>query len=475
MKKLYILVALLPAFGYAQSVKLIKDIRPNNNSNPSNTFVFNNKIIFNANDGTNGSELWESNGTEAGTKLVADIQTGGTTSSGNPQNMIEYKGKLYFQANNGNANNGSELFVYDGSSVSLFADIKPGTSSSVPQNFAVAGNTLFFRAQDLNSTNGRLYRTDGENAPVIVDNSIFVGLSTAALGNQVIFPAGEVNNIYQLYITDGLTTSLLKTINSTAAANPTNLITVGNKVYFSAIDNESTRQLWVTDGTANGTVKIKTINPSANSNPTNFTEYKGKVYFTADDGINGTEVWVTDGTDSGTTLLKDINPDGNAGPANFYVFKDILYFSANDGTNGIELWQTDGTAANTKMTLDIFPGVTGSSVSDLVTYNDELYFAASANTTYGKELYKLILPTTLGTLATSAKSSLKIYPNPSNGNIKIASAKDVDYQLYSADGKLLESGKTKSGSAQLKAATGNYILKTVSDNKTESTKIIIRK
>lgn len=475
MKKLYILAGLLPSIAFAQSVTLIKDIRPNNNSNPSNTIVYNNKIIFNANDGTNGSELWESDGTEAGTKMTANIQTGGTTNSGNPQNMIEYNGKLFFQANNGAANNGAELFVYDGNTVSLFADIKTGTGSSVPQAFSILNNTLFFQAQDPSATTGRLYKTDGITAPVIINNTLAVAQYSAVLGDKLIFPGGSTTTDYQLYSTDGTTTTLIKTINTASSSGPQNLTTVGDKIYFSAIGTSDTRQLWITDGTEAGTYKLKTINPTAASNPTNFTAYKGKVYFTANDGNNGTEVWVTDGTEAGTQLFKNINPTDNAAPANFYVHKGILYFSANDGTHGIELWQTDGTSANTKMTLDIFPGSANSSPSDLVTYNDELYFAATADINYGKELYKLTFSPTLGTIATSAKSTLKVNPNPSNGNITVIAPNDVTYQLYSTDGKLIESGTTKTGAIQLKATTGNYILKTETNHKTESTKIIIRK
>lgn len=475
MKKIYYLASFLPIIISSQ-ISLVKDIRVGNNSNPSNTIVYNNKIIFNANDGINGSELWESNGTEEGTKLVADIQPGGTTNSGNPQNMIAYKGKLFFQANNGNALNGAELFVYDGSAVSLFADIKVGTGSSIPQAFSIFNDTLFFQAQDTASTTGRLYKTDGVNAPTIINNTLAVAQYTATLGNQLIFSGGASSSNYQLYATDGTATTLIKTINTTATAAPQNLTTLGDKVFFSAVGTGDTRQLWITDGTETGTYKLKTINTTAASTPTNFTVYKGKIYFTANDGIYGTEVWVSDGTESGTVLLKDINPAaGNAAPANFYVHKDILYFSANDGTNGIELWQTDGTTENTKMVLDIFPGSTGSSVSDLVTYNNDLYFAANADATFGKELYKLTISTTLGTVLTSAKSSLKVYPNPSNGNFNIITPNDLSYQIYTMDGKIIESGKTKSGLIQLKANSGNYILKTESGQKIETTKIIIRK
>ena len=58
----------------------------------------NGALFFEANDGTHGYELWETDGTPTGTKLVKDIQ--------------------------------------------------PGAGSSTPSNLAVVGNTLFFSADD---------------------------------------------------------------------------------------------------------------------------------------------------------------------------------------------------------------------------------------------------------------------------------------------------------------------------------------
>ncbi|MEB3831575.1 ELWxxDGT repeat protein, partial [Phormidium sp. CCY1219] len=61
-------------------------------------------------DGTNGFELWKSDGTAAGTVLVKDIRSG--SGSSNPSNLTNINGTLYFGADDGT--NGFELWKSDG-------------------------------------------------------------------------------------------------------------------------------------------------------------------------------------------------------------------------------------------------------------------------------------------------------------------------------------------------------------------------
>src|SRR5688572_28992134 len=50
-------------------------------SSPDNSVEMGGMLYFAANDGANGVELWKSNGTEAGTVLVKDINPGTYSSS----------------------------------------------------------------------------------------------------------------------------------------------------------------------------------------------------------------------------------------------------------------------------------------------------------------------------------------------------------------------------------------------------------
>src|SRR5690606_24856434 len=79
-----------------------------------------------------GTELWRSDGTEAGTYLVRDINAKTPTGSshGSPRYLTNVNGQLFFVANDGNY--GFEPWLSDGttSGTRLAEDITPGFLSS---------------------------------------------------------------------------------------------------------------------------------------------------------------------------------------------------------------------------------------------------------------------------------------------------------------------------------------------------------
>jgi len=99
--------------GTAAGTGLVKDINPGLGLRPNSNVMYltkyNGILYFNANDGTNGDELWRSDGTDAGTYMVKDISSGCQTFCGsNPKYLTVANGNLFFSANDGT--NGVELW-----------------------------------------------------------------------------------------------------------------------------------------------------------------------------------------------------------------------------------------------------------------------------------------------------------------------------------------------------------------------------
>ena len=117
---------------------------------------------FSANDGVNGAELWKTDGTEAGTVMVKDINT--TGSGSNPFGFTVLNGTTYFAANDGM--NGLELWKTDGTTAGtvMVRDINAaaGTGSN-PFGFTVFNGALYFNAGD-GATGRELWKTDGTAA-----------------------------------------------------------------------------------------------------------------------------------------------------------------------------------------------------------------------------------------------------------------------------------------------------------------------
>jgi ELWxxDGT repeat protein len=81
---------------------------------------------------------------------------------------------------------------------------------------------------------------------------------------------------------------------------------LGDYLYFQANDGVNGFELWRTNGTSS--TSVKDINPGASSSyPAGFIALGDYLYFQASDGTTGAELWRTDGTEAGTTRVADIN------------------------------------------------------------------------------------------------------------------------------------------------------------------------
>jgi trimeric autotransporter adhesin len=350
--------------GTFTSTERVLDINPGNpSSNPDYLTISNNILFFAATTPLNGRELWKSNGTAAGTVLVKDIfpstvviSPGGTITTvqnSNPFRLTNHNGLLYFAAT---TQNGTELWKSDGTEANtlMVQDINIGGNglSSVAE-IKSTPNTLFFTAN--NGTIGtELWKIDAANPNGILIKDISLGASSSdpayltTVGNTIYFSAVTQGfDGRELWKSDGTTagTVIVRNFAGNFSSNPLNITNLNGTVYFTADDNVYGRELYKSDGTLAGTFMLKDINLSGSSDPSELTVVNNSLYFTANDGVHGRELWKTDGTADGTVLAynfyDEINsdpllPKNSSNPSALYSFNNVLYFGANSGKLGNE-------------------------------------------------------------------------------------------------------------------------------------------
>lgn len=189
--------------GTEEGTHLIKDINPGNSFSEfySIGFPLNNRVYFNANDGTHGYELWSTDGTEAGTQLVKDINPNNNGSQGNrPEEFFEYNGKVYFAADDNV--HGKELWVTDGTEAGteLVKDIN-SNNPAFPENFMEYNGRLYFATYG-RGLGTKVWSTDGtETGTVLSINMDARGMIPC--NGKLFFGALDSQYGYNLYESDG--------------------------------------------------------------------------------------------------------------------------------------------------------------------------------------------------------------------------------------------------------------------------------
>jgi ELWxxDGT repeat protein len=371
-------------------------------------------LFFIASAPETGDELWRSDGTEAGTALVKDVnlRTGDTFifPFDNPD-FTAVGATVYFAAND--PVNGAALWKTDGTPGGT-ALVKPQTVSAFDPHLVEAGGTLFYRGQDF-----RLWKSDGTpdgTVPVLPEAATVNGVERLTAVGDTLFFFGFDSQGYALFATDGTaagTRRLAGFGSSSSNAGIGALLDADGTLYFTALfpaarglwksngTPEGTvlvkslvtpnpdfvqlaylngnvmlgfdRQLWRSDGTEAGTVQLRTFSTSF-TEPSAFTVSGGQLYFSAG------SLWVSDGTAAGTRPIP-------AAGFNLTAYNGLLYYTAPSpaGTDG--LWRTDGTDAGTVLVKSLPPWSVGTGPHSLTVYDRYLFFVATDGD-QGAELWR---------------------------------------------------------------------------------------
>jgi ELWxxDGT repeat protein len=296
---------------------LVADIAPGPaGSNPRDLTVMSGKLFFSAWTPGHGRQLWESDGTAAGTVRLTGVPGGA-----DPRDLAAADGVLFFSARD--AQHGRELWQSDGTAAgtTLVDDIAAGPAGSDPHDIVYAigqeDNTtpaqvlVYFSAFDP-ADGWQLWKSDGTAAGTVMVSDVNPG-------------------------PDGLRPADITPLSGTDAM-------------FSGDDGTHGREPWTTDGTTAGTTMYADLNPgSAGSDPTEITasEYNIGIiaqfpiwYFSADDGTHGREFFVGYLGDPPPDVY-DINPgaaSSDPGPFASVGGNEVGFLAATTATDGRELF-----------------------------------------------------------------------------------------------------------------------------------------
>ena len=264
-----------PLDGKPQTVSRVADINPG----PGDAFRgawaqqpvrIGNLIYFIADDGQHGKELWRSDGTAAGTRLVNDIRWGaaGAFDAQGAGFLTPAAGAstLYFAADDGR--HGVEVWSHDTSTggTRLVKDITPGPTGSFGPEAGIIGHgngTLFLVASD--GVHGReLWKSDGTEGGTLLVKDVNPHGDGASVGE----------------VGPRLAAAML-----------------GGTVYFTGCDDIHGCELWRSDGTPQGTARVTDLNPGNPADqprPWYRTGPNGLVYLFEHEPVYGHEPWIVD-------------------------------------------------------------------------------------------------------------------------------------------------------------------------------------
>lgn len=263
---------------FAQEIELVKDFTQRDlSSEPFDFHTIGDRVFFTADNYWNGRELWTSDGTEEGTRLVYDAVPG--------------------------KEDGHQNESY-----------KPST---VENAIHFNGCHIHFYNQNLLSTNLETFITD------TIDN---IGSSST----QLSILNGELYYIkdYSLYKTNGEkgSSELVKEdVFKSLTGAYSGLETCGNKLIFFGYNEIDKKELWISDGTSLGTFPFKYISSSfINNAPSTFGSKSGLYYIGLKNNSSEDAILLTsDGTLSGTKTFNDY-----LNPSQFFELQEYVYFKA---------------------------------------------------------------------------------------------------------------------------------------------------
>jgi uncharacterized repeat protein (TIGR01451 family) len=263
-------------------------------------------------------------------RLIKNINAG--TQASSPEELAVVGNNVYFRADDGV--HGQALWKSDGAGATLVKGINLGTGNSYLSQLTAANGTLFFLVNDSETSieHSRLWRSDGNPAGTVSWQDAIPALSNLSVyelesvDDALFFTSFGAIGSCTLWKTDGTAAGTIVLKANLCAISA--LTRVRKRLFFLANDT----QLWVSDGTAAGTALVKGVAVYADM-PGNLVDVDGKLFFTLT-----SDLWKSDGTAAGSTPLKTLEMRWDYPKSVFTPAGDLVFFNGDDGIIGDELW-----------------------------------------------------------------------------------------------------------------------------------------
>jgi ELWxxDGT repeat protein len=311
------------------------------------------KSYFIARDRKLGTALWRTDGTKAGTSVLAAPSPGRTV----PLRLAGLlRGRLLLAISGGEP----ELWWSDGKRGRLrpFTEIVRGRGAATVSAAKVVQGRAFLVIDD--GRQGRqLWISDGTAAGTLPITSFAPDplrqIDVPLLGKARIwyFVADDGIHGRELWRTDGTPQGTRLAVDfcpGSCSSDPQDLtwrefFDRSPDVFLTAFAPEGSRALWQTDGTPHGTTRLTAPGVEATSGIQDY----GLSAFTARTAELGDELWMTEGTPESTRLWTDLGIQENSGshPVPIGAAGDRLLFWTEAPTVEHGFWTSDGTAAGT--------------------------------------------------------------------------------------------------------------------------------
>ncbi|TSC25232.1 hypothetical protein [Corallococcus sp. Z5C101001] len=346
-----------------------------------------NRLFFQMSVAITGTELWVSDGTSLGTKLVRDITSGPEGST--LLSATAVNGRLvFFRARSGTED--AELWRSDGTAVGTQRiSVLGGVNGLYSQaTLQVGGALLFFRNEDSGT---RLWRTDG----TLAGTQAVAGLSSRRLNIVQVAQAGSLGLFIvedgpnsQVWKTDGTGGGTVKLETFGRAVHILGVL--GSKVYLSSVDLD-TQQLRIQSLllAGGGKASVATL-PRYNANAYPFVQRStlsaGSLYFSVAQFVDGpapaaVELWATDGTSAGTRkLFQTLSRNDEYASPVFATGEGVVLFSGSATGSGLQPWFTRGTVATTGRFATTGPGTPAIAPDGFTRLGSRVYFRALDDT-----------------------------------------------------------------------------------------------